>query len=214
VLVVMEISDKRIKEFQEIFKKEYGKELSWEEASESARSLLGLAEIAYEQFRREHFLKEKLKDSPKGFHFDDGGIYTCPICRQHISNEQVWYDKNGLKCLHCQMALDKKIIPGSVCKRDGSWYSDWEFDYYFGIKTPTLRKFVRQGKIKSRIIPNLQGGKHIEIFLIKDNPGILPQKPESFLVKDESNMVHVEYKPVTLPDFMEEVRKKKSEKSE
>lgn len=198
----MQISDERIKEFQEIYKKEYGKELTWEEAAEGARSLLGLAQIAYDSYREDCFRKRKLKDHPKGFHLDDGEIYSCRICRESISNGRTWWDEGGIKCLHCQKALDKKIIPKSVCKNDKSWYATWEFDYYFKIKSPTVRKLVRQGKLKSRIIPNINGGEHFELFLIKDNIGVLPEKPESYLVKDEQNRVHVEYKPVKLPEFM------------
>lgn len=194
----MELSDERIKEFQEIYKKEYGKELSWKEAAEGARSLLGLAQIAYDSYKTECLRKRKLKDNPKGFHLDDGKTYSCRICRESISNERTWWDEGGIKCLHCQKALDKKIIPKSVCKNDKSWYATWEFDYYFKIKTPTIQKFVRQGKLKSRIIPGINGGKHFELFLIKDNPGVLPEKPESYLVKEENNMVHVEYKPVDI----------------
>ena len=43
----MEPSDKYIKEFQEIYKKEYGKELSWKEVADSTRNLLNLAQIVY-----------------------------------------------------------------------------------------------------------------------------------------------------------------------
>lgn len=204
----MELSDERIKEFQEIYKKEYGKELSWKEAAEGARNLVGFVEIIYDSYKEDCFRKRKLKDHPKGFHLDDGKIYSCRICRESISNERTWWDEGGIKCLHCQKALDKKIIPKSVCKNDKSWYATWEFDYYFKIKSPTVRKFVRHGKLKSRVIPNINGGEHFELFLIKDNIGVLPEKPESYLVKDEQNRVHVAYKPVDLPEFMKMISKK------
>jgi len=197
----MNLTDERIKEFQEIFKKEYGKELSWEEASESAYNLVGFFKLLMDIEIKDKIRQDKLKENPKGFHVTDGQ-YTCPICGCHISGDQTWYDKHGLKCLDCQKAVNKKIIPGSVFKNKDSWYSVWEFDYYFKIKSPTVRKFVRQGKLKSRVIPGIQGGKHSEIFLIKDNIGVLPEKPEGYLVKDEKDMIHVEYKSVKLPDFM------------
>ncbi len=43
----MEPSEKYIKEFQEIYKKEHGKELTWEEAADGAHNLLNLARIVY-----------------------------------------------------------------------------------------------------------------------------------------------------------------------
>lgn len=208
----MEISDEKVREFQAIFKKNYGKELSMDEARESARNLLGLLEIAYDHVVEEHVREQKLKDHPKGFHLDDGKTYTCRICRTNISDEKTWWDKNGIKCLSCQNAINKKLIPRSVCKNDDFWYALWEFEYYFGIKSPTIRKFVREGKLHSRVVPDQAGKKHFELFLVKDNEGILPKKPKSRVVHGENDMVHIEYEPVTLPDFMEEVRKKKSEK--
>jgi len=44
----MQISEKTIKEFQDIFEKKYGKRLSREEAIESTNNLLRLFEILYE----------------------------------------------------------------------------------------------------------------------------------------------------------------------
>lgn len=204
----MKLSDERIKEFQEIYKKEYGKELSWEEATEAARNLMNLAELIYDCAQRDFRLKQKLKEHPKGFHVEGEG-YTCFICGRSVSNEETWYDGNSVKCLLCQKAFDKKILPKSVGKNKDLWYSIWEFDYHFGIKSPTVRKFIRHGKLKARVIPNEEGKPYCEILLIKDNLGVLPQKPESYLVQDENKMTHVEYKPVILPDFLEEIRNKK-----
>lgn len=205
----MEPSEEYIKEFHKLYKKEHGKELTLKEAAEGARSLLGLAELAYDYAKKEHFRNQKLKKHPKGFHLDDGEFYSCRICKESISGKQTWWDKDGIKCLHCQKALERKLIPRSICKNDKSYYAIWEFDYHFNIKSPTVRKFIRQGKLKSRIIPNKDTGKpHFEILLIKDNEGNLPNKPKSYLVQDENNMIHVEYKPVKLPDFMVPAKKK------
>ncbi len=206
----MEPSDKYIKEFQEIYKKKHGKELPRKEAMEEARSLLGFVQIIYDSCKEDCIRKHKLKDHPKGFHLDDEKTYSCLICRENISNEQTWWDESGIKCLHCQKALDKKIIPKSVCKDTKSWYSKREFDYYFKIKSPTIRKFIRQEKLKPRVIKNIATGKtHFELFLIKDNKDVLPNKPESYLVKDDQDMVHVEYKEVNTSKLIKEDDKKK-----
>jgi len=44
----MQISEKSIKEFQDIFEKKYGKRLSREETIESANNLLRFFELLYE----------------------------------------------------------------------------------------------------------------------------------------------------------------------
>lgn len=200
----MEPSDKYIKEFQELCKKEYGKDLTWEEAADGARSLLSFAEIAFNSYKTDCIRKRKLKDHPKGFHLDDGKIYSCRICRENISNEQTWWDESGIKCMHCQKALDKKIIPKNVCKSRDNWYSVHDFSYYFEIKSPTVRKFIRQGKLKPRIIKNIDTGKpHFELFLIKDNKEVLPNKPESYWVKNKDNSFHLEYKKVDISKLID-----------
>ena len=168
----MSLSEKAIKEFQEIYKKEYGKELTYEEAAEASRNLLGFYEVLFDSHIAELKLKDKLKDSPGGFSLMDGKTYNCGICRNYIKDEQLWYDKWGKKCLACQDAVNKKIIPGKICYNDKYWYATWEFDIYFKLKSPTIRKLTRQGVLKVRIVP--QSG--FEVFLIKENIDVLPPK--------------------------------------
>ncbi len=168
----MSLSEKSIKEFQDIFKKEYGKELTHDEAAEAGRNLVGLFDILLKGHVEEQKLKEKLKDSPKGFSLMDGKTYNCGICHNYIKDEQLWYDKWGKKCLACQDAVNKKVIPGKICYNDEYWYATWEFDTYFKLKSPTVRKLVRQGVLKARVVP--QTG--FEVFLIKENVNVLPPK--------------------------------------
>ena len=168
----MTLSKKSIEKFQEIFKKDYGQELSYDEASDSARRLVGLFEILQRVAVRDLRHQEKLKEFPKGFSFMDDKNYNCNICYRPIKNEQLWYDKWGIKCLACQDAINKKIIPGGICRNDKSWYSTHNFESYFKLKTPAVRKLVRQGILKVRIIPK----NGFEVFLIEDNEETLPPK--------------------------------------
>lgn len=69
-----------------------------------------LLEIAMEEQKR----KKRLEIEPNGFILEGG--FTCCIC--HHGYNDVWYDKHGMKCLECQNAIDKKIIPVSACKND------------------------------------------------------------------------------------------------
>lgn len=197
-LLKMNLPDQSIKEFQEIYEKEYGKKISWAEASDQANNLLELYKVLMDIELREQRRKLRLKDEPRGFHVDDG-TYDCCVCRQGVTGDHSWYDKHGLKCMDCQKALEKHQIPASVCKNKDSWYAMWEFEYYFGVKSATIRKFVRQGKLKMRTVPREGGGTHLELLLIKDNIGVLPDKPKSHLVKTEDGFVHVEYEKVPFP---------------
>ena len=124
-----------------------------------------LIEIDQEEKRRQ----KRLIKEPKGFIMDGIGR-TCSLCRQ-TSYEKVdgWYDKWGYKCANCQDAVNKQIIPGSLCKdsKHEKYVTDSELSSCFGIHIQTIRKLIRQGKINARRVP---GGPYL--ILRKDNPGI------------------------------------------
>jgi hypothetical protein len=164
-----EITQKEIEEYKQIYKKEYGKEITDEEAREAGQNLVRFAEILYEQMKIDHFRKERLKKEPRGFHLTDG-MYNCLICHQTIENEQTWYDKNGIKCVSCQKALNDKVIPQYVCKNRDSWCADWELKDKLGIHPATVRKMVREKKLKARTIYDENGRIHFQLFILKENP--------------------------------------------
>lgn len=203
----MALTDKAIQEFKEIYEKKYGKRLSEAEASDAAHNLYGLAELLIEGAKRDCKRELRLKDEPKGFHLDDGTGYTCPICRHSMSYEETWYDKNGMKCVFCQKALDRRIIPLSVLKNEDSWYSMFEFDYYFGIKSASIRKLVRAGQLKARVVAGPGKSPRCEVFLIKDNPDVLLAKPKSYAVHNQDGSFSIEYEKVKLPELLENLRK-------
>lgn len=186
--------DKTVKEFQEHFKTAYGKELTLKEAEQALDKLVELAkvlqEIAWEDRRR----RLRLRDHPEGFHLDDRH-YSCQICGDYVSGERSWYDKYGISCIACRDARRKRIIPASAYRDKDSWYSMWEFSYYWNAKAATVRKFVRTGKLKARIVP----ASNFHIFMIKDNKGFLPPKPKSQLVKISDNGFRSEYEKAKSP---------------
>jgi len=143
-----------------------------EEKTEQERRLTAAYKILFDAVLEEEKLEEKLKDYPKGFAIMDGETYNCCICGTRIKNEELWYDKWGKKCLACQDAVDRNIIPGSICRNHEDWYKHWEFDMYFKIKTPTIKKLIRLNILKVRIVPK----NGFEVFLIKDNIDVLPAK--------------------------------------
>jgi hypothetical protein len=171
----MEHSDKDIQEIKNILEKKHGKEFSWEEASKAASDIRNFVGIIFELVTEECRREKMLEQYPKGFHFDLVG-YSCLICGGPASKENSWYDKYGLKCMTCQRAINKKLIPGSVAKNTESWYSASELEVYFNIKAPMLRKWIKQGIIKNRIIPGEIRPIHLQLFLLKDNKSLLPPK--------------------------------------
>ncbi len=164
----MEVSPEHVQNFKEIWKKEYNQELTDLEAKEYSQRLLDYMKLVWEIAVKEEKRKERLKREPKGFHLSGVG-FTCCICYDSISNEETWYDAAGIKCLLCQRALDKKVIPKSVCKKRDSWYATWELQSKFGIHYQTAMKMVRNGELNGRMVENDKGEPHYWVFLKKEN---------------------------------------------
>lgn len=147
----MRLPEESIAEFQAIWKKEYGEDLTHEKAAESAHNLVNFIKVLWDISEEDYRRKEKLKQHPKGFLIDGVG-YTCSICREHTKQNEGWYDKYGIKCLTCQKGIDKRQIPASVAKNEDAWYSAYDLQSRFNIKSPTLRKWVKAGILKARSI--------------------------------------------------------------
>lgn len=181
----MELLKEDIQKFKDLVEKKEGKEISWEEASEGAYKLAGYVELCFESWKTDQRRKRRLEESPKGFHLEGIG-YSCFICGNHISNEETWYDKHGIKCLTCQKAIDKKIIPASAASNKDSWYSRYDLNSCFSLNRHAVNKFIKNGILKPRIVHGLTGKPHEYLFLIKDNADTLPPKSlvKSQLVKE------------------------------
>lgn len=169
----MEVSPEYVQKFREIWKKEYGKELTDTEAKEYAQRIFDYVKLLWDLAAKDEQRKRRLKTEPKGFHLSGIG-YSCCICHATISNEETWYDAYGIKCLICQRALERKAIPKSVCKDRKSWYAMWELQDNFGIRYQTAMKMVKNGELKGRVIRNQEGKPHFWIFLKQEN--IFPNK--------------------------------------
>ncbi|MFA6608446.1 MAG: hypothetical protein WCT07_00860 [Candidatus Paceibacterota bacterium] len=135
-----------------------------------------MAKFSEEWKEKEKAREEKLKENPNGFHLDGVG-YTCFICGHSTHDKgDNWYDRWGIKCLICQNAIDKKEIPASLAKLKDSWYSKYDIESSFNLKSPTIRKWVKDGVLKARNVSCYGKGVHTQLFLIKDNKDFLPPK--------------------------------------
>lgn len=186
--------DKTVKEFQKHFKTAYGKELTSKEAEEALNKLVELVRALQEIAWEERCRRLRLRDHPEGYHLDDRR-YSCQICGDYVSGERSWYDKFGISCIACRDARRKKIIPAVAYRDKDSWYAMWEFNHYWNVKPAAVRGFVRNGKLKARIVP----GSNFLIFMIKDNKGFLPPKPKHLRVRTSDNCIRVEYEKVKSP---------------
>lgn len=163
------ITDKDIIEFKKLCKKEGIHYDTDREYREAAQNMYGLVELLIGVASEEDNRKQRLVDEPNGFLMSGEGR-NCSLCEQMVFQADGWYDIWGFKCMNCQDAVNKKIIPGSLCRysKHKKYYSDSALSWKSGLHIQTIRKLIRQGRIVARRIPN---GPYL--VLVKDNPDLL-----------------------------------------
>jgi len=162
------LSDKTYEEFKKISDE---KGIAYESESEmkrQANSLVELVRILVDSEHEEQARKRRLGSNPKGFLMPGKGR-NCSLCGSGVYKDNGWYDKWGFKCNICQNAVNKKIIPGSMCGdyQHERCITDSTLAWKSKLHIQTIRKLIRQGKIKARQIP---GGPYL--ILRKDNPDL------------------------------------------
>lgn len=183
----LEFSEERIIEMQQTLEKAHGRPFSMAEAKQALWDIRQLAEILISYSMEQDKLKQRLKEHPKGFHIEHGGM--CPICMNAISSNGGWFDKYEAKCVICQDAVNERIIPGSVATNKESWYSEFDLEDRFNIKGVLLNSLIKQSVLKVRIIKGRTKKVHYRVFLIKDNKDVLPPKK---LVKSRACIITVD----------------------
>src|SRR3989344_7091125 len=168
----MDISKEHLAEFKEIWRKEYGKELTDSETYEYASNLLGLFKVLYDCEVRDRKRKYRLKKEPDGFPITDG-IYNCSLCNRQMAEGEGWYDWHGIKCPPCRKAINEGLVPGFACLQKESRYVPWQIQDKFGIKHATMKKLIREGRLKARIVLTETAKPHEYIFLKKENPELI-----------------------------------------
>lgn len=174
----MEIKQEYIDELKKIFKEDYGKEYTDEEAREAAYNLVGLADTLVNIAIRQKRMDAKLKEHPEGFPLD--GSYSCIVCQLGVNSENGWYDKVGPLCLDCHRAVKTRVISRREIKNSNKYYTSWELSNYFHVHPMTQKKAIREGKLKAREIKNEKGGTHFSIYLGEENKTYLPFPKPSY----------------------------------
>lgn len=201
----MSLSKERINEFKEVFKKDYGKDLTDAEASEYANSLMNFVELLYDCALKDVQKKNRLKKEPNGFPVD--GNYSCLVCGCSINSENGWYDWYGHTCLLCRDAIKNGTLPAFVCQQRDSYYLTWHLKDRFKIHPATARKMVREGKLKARIVLNENNKPYEYVFLKKENPGLVD--PERYTSGRKSYNRHREKEDVRkIREYKKETKSK------
>ena len=191
--------EKQLQKLKLILEKQHSREVTDHEVRQAWGCLQKLTHVINKSVSIDARRKELLKENPKGFHLEDGG--TCQVCGDHAVRENSWYDNHGIKCMPCQAAINEKIISTSIIQKKDSWYSIHELERYFNIKGADLNKYIKKMIIKSRIIKGTAKKVHFQLFLIKDNKGVLP--PKSLLKSRMVTVIHKGKEYFTLEEWYE-----------
>lgn len=121
-------------------------------------------DVLIEMDQKQRSLHKRASAEPGGFAMPGEGR-TCSLCRDRVRHDG-WFDKWGFKCPTCQNVVNKRKVPGSLCRDHNfeKYIPDTVLAFYLGVSVSQVRKMLREGAIKARIIP---GGPYL--ILRKDN---------------------------------------------
>lgn len=165
------LSDKAVKKFKDIFKKEYGQDLTDSEAREQGERLAGLFEILLKQAQIEHSRKMRMKkEKVKGFFLGENeGPYTCAICGETTPGNNIWWNLDGLKCGDCWQNIQKGIIPPLSYDDDEKYIKEWQLQSDYGLHPATRGKLRREGILKGKDLKRKDGSIYCTVYLVEEN---------------------------------------------
>ena len=175
------LSDKVIQEFKDIFKKEYGQDLTDAEAREQGQRLMNFVEILYDQAIIEHRRKLRLKkEKVKGFFLDaNEGQYACAICGETKPGNEIWWNLDGLRCADCWRNIQEKVIPPLTWDHDNKiWIKDWEIQADYNIHPATVRKLRRLGELNGRDLKRKDRSVYCTVYLVSENNDFIKKYPK------------------------------------
>ncbi len=171
----MEITDKEIESMKDLARKS-GKEYTDAEAREAAYNLHGFVDLLWKFAKEDSARDRRLKKEPAGFAIEHA--MSCCVCGYSITPANGWYDKYGAKCPLCRKAVADETIPTFVCINRDSYLSMWRLANDLKVRSQTIKKFIKEGKLNARVVLNEQDKPHCYIFLRKENPDlIVPNNP-------------------------------------
>ena len=139
-----------------------------EYTNEEIKRLAQFMDVLIEIDMKQKALYRRLDKEPKGFAMAGEGR-NCSLCERHVYDTDGWFDKWGFKCLNCQDAINKRKIPGSLCRdyKHEKSIPDTTLAMKLNVNVHKIRKLIREGRITARPIPH---GPYM--ILRKDNPNL------------------------------------------
>lgn len=107
------------------------------------------------------------------------GPYSCGICGEYYSGNDIWWNLDGLRCRNCWRNIKEGVIPQLKDKFDKSaeYFQDWQIKSDFGVHPATREKLKRQGLLIGRDLTNEKGHVYCTIYLVSENQEFLKKYP-------------------------------------
>jgi len=167
----MDLSDKEFQRFMRSAKKDGISLDTEEEYRQLQRDMYALAELTYDMYQIQKRFDARLAREPSGFKFPAEGR-MCKLCMGGGAGD-FWYDQKGMRCIDCQTAYIKKIIPGYVFTDDKNrkHITETSLIVRHHADRREIRKYVKEGVLKPRRIDHGQYPQTL-IFLKRENPNL------------------------------------------
>lgn len=130
-----------------------------------------LAHLAYDMYQIHERFEARLEREPQGFVFPAEGR-ICKLCMGGGSGD-FWYDKKGMRCMDCQTAHIKKVIPSYVFTDDKNkrHITETSLIVCHSAERKEIRKYIKEGVLKPRRIDHGQFPPTL-VFLKSENPNL------------------------------------------
>lgn len=134
---------------------------------EEIKRLAQYMDVLIQMDMKEKARVRRLEQEPIGYTMLGEGRH-CSLCERSVYDDG-WFDRWGFKCSNCQDAVNKRKIPGSLCRDHDHTKAipDTTLAIKLGAKVNQVRKLIRERKIVARAIPH---GPNM--ILRKDNPNL------------------------------------------
>jgi hypothetical protein len=109
------------------------------------RDLYALAELTYDIYQVHKQFEARLEREPGGFQFPAAGR-ICKLCMGGGAGD-FWYDKMGMRCIDCQTAYVKKVIPGyAFTDKDNKRHiAETSLIVRYNAERKEIRKHIKEG---------------------------------------------------------------------